>query len=123
MFEHNNIYFVLRTCSCISCIVILHTAYFLSQSCNMTSLLELDFAKLIKVAYFQKVFHFGSNLPKNVPNRYPELYSPKEKMLRIFLAHLLGDWSHGLRTPNEGINQRNLKIWTDVADKICFGRT
>ena len=30
---------------------------------------------------------------------------------------------HGLRTPNEGINQRNLKIWADVADNICFGRT
>ena len=30
---------------------------------------------------------------------------------------------HGLRTPNEGINQRNLKFWADVADKICFGRT
>ena len=30
---------------------------------------------------------------------------------------------HGLRTPNEGINQRNLKIWADVADKICFGST
>ena len=29
---------------------------------------------------------------------------------------------HGLRTPNGGINQRNLKIWADVADKICFGR-
>ena len=26
---------------------------------------------------------------------------------------------HGLRTPNEGINQRNLKIWADVADKIA----
>ena len=30
---------------------------------------------------------------------------------------------HGLRTPNEGINQRNRKFWADVADKICFGRT
>ena len=30
---------------------------------------------------------------------------------------------HGLRTPNERINQRNLKSWADVADKICFGRT
>ena len=30
---------------------------------------------------------------------------------------------HGLRTPNEGINQRNLKFWADVADEICFGRT
>ena len=24
---------------------------------------------------------------------------------------------HGLRTANEGINKRNLKIWADVADK------
>ena len=30
---------------------------------------------------------------------------------------------HGLRTPNEGINQRYLKNWADVADKVCFGRT
>ena len=30
---------------------------------------------------------------------------------------------HGLRTPNEGINQKNLKIWADVADKTCFGCT
>ena len=30
---------------------------------------------------------------------------------------------HGLRTPNEGINQRYLKNWADVADKICFGHT
>ena len=25
---------------------------------------------------------------------------------------------HGLWTTNEGINQRNLKIWADVSDKI-----
>ena len=36
---------------------------------------------------------------------------------------LLNDTSHGLRTPNEGINQRYLKNWADVADKICFSRT
>ena len=30
---------------------------------------------------------------------------------------------HGLRTPNEGINQRYLKNWANVEDKICFGRT
>ena len=35
----------------------------------------------------------------------------------------LNGFDHGLRTPNEGINHRNLKIWADVADKICFGRT
>ena len=28
--------------------------------------------------------------------------------------------SHRLGTPNEGINQRNMKIWADVADKIFF---
>ena len=38
---------------------------------------------------------------------------------------LFRDYSldHGLRTPNEGINQRYLKNWADVADKIRFGRT
>ena len=30
---------------------------------------------------------------------------------------------HGLRTTNGGMNQRNLKIWANVADKICFGCT
>ena len=30
---------------------------------------------------------------------------------------------HELRTPNEGINQRDLKNWDDEADKICFGPT
>ena len=30
---------------------------------------------------------------------------------------------HGLRTPNEGINQKNLKFWADVADKMNVGRT
>ena len=29
----------------------------------------------------------------------------------------------GLWTPNEGINQRKLKIWANVANKICFGHT
>ena len=27
---------------------------------------------------------------------------------------------HGLRKPNEGVNQRNLKNWAYVAAKICF---
>ena len=28
---------------------------------------------------------------------------------------------HGLRTPNEGINQRNLKNWADVAVSKYLG--
>ena len=35
----------------------------------------------------------------------------------------LGANTHGLRTPNEGINQRYLKNWANEADKICFSRT
>ena len=31
--------------------------------------------------------------------------------------------SHGLRTPNKGINQRYLKNWAEVVDEICFGHT
>ena len=30
---------------------------------------------------------------------------------------------HGLRTPNDSINQRYLKNWADVADKICCRHT
>ena len=41
----------------------------------------------------------------------------------FFSETLRYDWDHGLRTPSEGINQRNLKIGADVADKICFCRT
>ena len=40
-----------------------------------------------------------------------------------FTSPLLKHCNHGLRTPNESINQRYLKNWADVADKICFGRT
>ena len=34
--------------------------------------------------------------------------------------HFYHIYSHGLRTPNEGINQRYLKNWADGADEICF---
>ena len=30
--------------------------------------------------------------------------------------------NHGLRTPSEGLHQRNLKIWADAADKILMLR-
>ena len=34
-----------------------------------------------------------------------------------------GHTDHGVRTPNDGINQRYLKEWANVVDKICFGCT
>ena len=49
---------------------------------------------------------------------------PIEQAIFFFAGYtILFDVKHGLRTTNEGINQRYLKNWADVADKICFGRT
>ena len=39
------------------------------------------------------------------------------------MTGLIHVYTHGQRTPNTGINQRNLKFWAEVADKIRFGRT
>ena len=39
-----------------------------------------------------------------------------------FSRFLLYEYDHGLWTPNKGKNQRNLKFWAVLADKICFGR-
>ena len=36
---------------------------------------------------------------------------------------MVDECAHGLRTPKESINQRNLKNRANVADKICFGQT
>ena len=51
---------------------------------------------------------YRSNLQIQGPSRY-----------RVF--NLMFRSNQGLRTPNEGINQKNLKFWADVAAKICFG--
>ena len=48
----------------------------------------------------------------------------KIKAFKIVSRYALNNaMYHGLRTPNGGINQRYLKNWADVADKICFGHT
>jgi hypothetical protein len=44
----------------------------------------------------------------------------EQKIITTLTRHAV---YHGLRTPNEGINQRYLKNWANVAVKICFGRT
>ena len=47
-----------------------------------------------KSQLFEINFHFGSNLQKRVPNHDPEHYSPKDKMLRVVILHLVfGDLS------------------------------
>ena len=47
----------------------------------------------------------------------------KPKIDDFFFFLILYFSDHGLWTPNEGINQRYLKNWADVADKTCFGCT
>ena len=51
--------------------------------------------------------------------RYKKKLNATSKRL---LPHFDGV-THGLRTPNEGINQRYQKNWADVADKICCRHT
>ena len=38
----------------------------------------------------------------------------------FFVSSISHRPTHGLRTPNKGINQRYLKNWADVTDKICY---
>ena len=60
------------------------------------------------------------------------IYSNKYYLARDFRRRFFGtgtildyqdNHDHKLPIPNEGMNQRNLKIWANVVDKICFGRT
>ena len=60
-----------------------------------------------------KKCHFNAHfLPCTVPNMTIKVTSKGSD-------HLANE----LRTPNEGINQRYLKNWADVADKICCRHT
>ena len=52
---------------------------------------------MLKLAYSQKVFHFGYNLQKMVPNHNPEYYPPEEKVHTMDLAHL---WEVGAIVKN-----------------------
>ena len=63
-------------------------------------------------------------LPHLVPSHIANLMSIAEATTtNQGKQTFLHDFNHVLRTPNEGINRRNLKIWADVADKICFGHS
>ena len=58
-------------------------------------------------------------LPLTINTLKKYMYKPRVILSRVwYMVHY-----HGLRTPNEDINQRYLKNWTGVADKISFGRT
>ena len=51
------------------------------------------------------------------------LFALLHDLSNVSFYNLSHAFTHGLRTPNEGINQRYLKHWVDVGDKICFGHT
>ena len=58
---------------------------------------------------------FLENVVQTRPSPNPLLFLGIKRLLFVKI--------HGLRTPNEGKNQRNLKIQADVADKICCRHT
>ena len=68
--------------------------------------------ELLKWLKSQKVFPFGSNLPKNVPSHYPEIYPPNVKMLRIWgywsqrekLSEIRPSLANGFTKLNFGVN-------------------
>ena len=53
----------------------------------------------LKVALSQKVFQVGSNLSHKFAQNYPELYPPKEKMLRKVLVTFLGRLDRSEKLP------------------------
>ena len=68
----------------------------------------------------RELSQYGQNVSEIAKSSYI-LRSPVHSV--VFVKKSLNGLDHGLRAPSEGINQRNLKIWADVADKICFGHT
>ena len=71
-------------------------------------------------------FHLFKNLIKHVfcIKASKSLYKSADMQL-VGLVEFMGTVgirpNHKLRTPIEGINQRNLKNRANVSDKICFG--
>ena len=52
----------------------------------------METKKILKVASSRKViFHFGSNLPKDVPNTITSIFLLVDRSQDIDLAHFLGD--------------------------------
>ena len=77
---------------------------------------------LYEKSYFAHVYVMSKFVSIIISQRWKKncsIYAISTPRLNLSINGL----DQGLRIPNKGINQRNLKIWADVADKICFGRT
>jgi hypothetical protein len=86
--------------------------------------------------YFEYQYGQASNMPKFNHEKHELCLVPKipcvsynEQQLfqasnvpRSLMTNM-NIFEHGLRTPNEVINQRYLKNWANVADKICCRHT
>ena len=66
--------------------------------------------------FFKKVTHKAIDFAKYLSMTFPFF-------VRDGIFAICNMRYHGLWTPNEGINQRYLKNWADMADKIYFGYT
>ena len=66
---------------------------------------------------------YGPQNYRKIARKIIERNTHTKKSMNASNNYLCNDPQHGLWTPNEGINQRYLKNWADVADKIGFGRT
>ena len=78
-------------------------------------LLSLDLEKIGKLVLEPVIY---------IPNPF---FRVKWRSSYLLLCHFcnvrVSTCSHGLRTPNEGKNKKNMKFRANVAEKICFGST
>ena len=85
---------------------------------------KLDIGSITLTAFqLHVLYHFqGKDNPKQMIflNQLHFSFRIKSSNVNLCKCH---DSIHGLQSPNEGINQRYLKNWADVADKIFFGST
>ena len=87
---------------------------------------SLKYFSLYIFCYRCTLLHFWCNetFPISFHMLWWQLDAKNVEFMSIALVILLGSFIHRLRTPNnEGINQRYLKNWADLSDKICFGHT
>ena len=69
----------------------------------------------IRIVIFGPISSSNCNL---LIHNYQKFYISNSEGNLLNSAEMDDGYIHRLRTPNEGINQRYLKNWADVADKI-----
>ena len=102
---------------------VIHPKYYKNRLSDLASTIDLFWQKRQN---YQFSTFFCANTTSHVHVlSYGVKINSKTDMIQqlTLLANFLKGGVHGLRTPNEGMNQRYLKNWADVADKICCRHT